>query len=200
MNPLRKLSITIVCVVACLGMQAQSRGHGADPPISIEVDVRAVHAAGLTPGGACVVVVSWRAQQGGTSMVMETWRDARADSAGSIKVGFEAAAPGGRLIAVIDVASGRMEIDTGDGSAFERVELPPARLRRNAQREVEAIASPQPAASSALSYRRRRDDEDRRLRRDPSGLYGQADRRVRNGHRVTAVSPPAMTRHNGALP
>jgi hypothetical protein len=156
------------------------------PPIVIATDGYTVTATGLTPGDACAVVVSWRVEAGGMSGSFETWRDVRADEAGTVTAEFRFSAPPGGLIAVIDVATGRLEVSVGDGSAFERVDLPPARLKRNDQRDVEEVSSPQTRVMIVVARR----DKGVWVQRANDGARGDADRKI-NGKILT--DPAAMT-------
>lgn len=115
----------------------------APPPIAIQVESNTVTATGLTPGGNCAVIVSWYSSTSGIGIVLETARSARADDAGTVSIQFELRRPPSGLVAVLDVTTGRLAVDIGDGRAFERVDMPSERLKRNDAREVEAVASPQ---------------------------------------------------------
>jgi hypothetical protein len=142
MTRLKVVAVTIALITSfAVAAEPPSR------PIVIQVDGNVVTATGLTPGGACAVVVSWRVR----TTIVETWRAGTADGAGSVSAKFPLAAPEGGLIAVIDVESGRLQVSVGDGSFFERVDLPSARLKRNEQRDVDEVTSPQVRAMTVLA-------------------------------------------------
>jgi hypothetical protein len=151
----RKLSMNWLKAVAVMLVLAVSpfTAAAAPPsdPIAIQVDGNVVTATGLTPGGKCAVVVSWYTRRSGIGVTLETVREAEVDAAGAASVQFELNRPASGLIAVIDVPTGRLAIDPGDGSAFELVDLPPARLKRNEQREIETLTSPQMSAMIVLA-------------------------------------------------
>jgi hypothetical protein len=181
MNALKNLAIAAVLLAA----QAVTAAV-PPPPISIATVGYTVTATGLTPGGACAVIVSWRVQGAGMSGTVETWREARADADGTVAMQFRVPAPAGGLIAVVDVTTGRLEVSAGDGSTFERVDLPPDRLKRNGQRDVEEVTSPKTRAMIVVARR----DQGVWVQRANDGARGDADRKI-NGKILT--DPAAMT-------
>src|SRR5215213_4095701 len=79
MTRLKAVAVTIVLIT--------SFAAAAEPPsqpIAIQVDGNVVTATGLTPGGACAVVVSWRVR----TAIVETWRAGTADSEGAVSAKF----------------------------------------------------------------------------------------------------------------
>ena len=171
MDRLRTMAVWAALAVTSLSVYADRQSDKDLQPIAIRVDGRSVKADGLTPGGASVVVISWPLSVSGMSGISETWRDARADDAGSLSVAFGSVAPAGGFTAVVDVTTGRLAIDTGDGNTFTRVELPPSRLKRNAQREVDHVVTPQPAAMIIVV----RPGEGAWVQRADDGARGDAD-------------------------
>ena len=112
-----------------------------------------VTATGLTPGGAAAVLNVSVQSSGSSSVVTRTWRDARAGADGSISVTFNAPVAQGAFIAVIDVETGRIARSTGTETLFEQVDLPERRFKRNANREVDAVATPHPSAMLVIVRR-----------------------------------------------
>jgi hypothetical protein len=159
--------------IAVMMMVLAASFAAAEPPsqpIAIQVAGNVVTVTGLTPGGACAVIVSWRMR----ASIVETWRSGRADDAGVVSATFPLAAPAGGLIAVIDVATGRLQVSVGDGSFFERVGLPDVRFKRDDAREVEEVASPQVRAMTVLA----RAGEGVWVQRGFDGAGGDVDGRV----------------------
>jgi hypothetical protein len=140
MNVLRAVRV----LVALAALTAALTAHAADlPPITFTVQDASVTATGLTPNGAAAVLnvaVEW---SGSSSRVTRTWRDARAGADGSISVQFGVPVVEGAFVAVIDVETGRLARTTG---TFAQVDLPERRFKRNANREVDQVASPHPSA------------------------------------------------------
>ena len=174
------------------------------PPIEIATEGYTVTATGLTPGGACAVVVSWRVEAGGMSGTYETWRDVRADDDGAVSAEFRFSAPPGGLIAVVDVATGRVEVSIGNGRVFGRVDLPPARLKRNDQRDVEEVSSPQTRALIVVA----RPGEGVWVQRANDGAGGDADRKSDGRIRTNPAAmipiggsgpPPEKIKHRDAV-
>jgi hypothetical protein len=142
MNWLKTVAVMIVAAITPLIAAAAPPSD----PIAIQVNGNVVTATGLTPGGACAVVVSWRVR----TMVVETWRASTADDTGAVSSAFPLEAPPGGLTAVIDVATGRLQVSLGDGSFFQRVDLPSDTFKRNEQRDVEEVGSPQVRAMTVV--------------------------------------------------
>jgi hypothetical protein len=165
MNKLQAIAVTLMVVAA-----SSAAADPPSPPLGIHIDRNIVTATGLTPGGAYAVIVSWRMR----AAIIETWRAGTADDAGVASTGFPLEAPPGGLIAVVDVATGRMHVSVGDGSFFERVGLPEARFRRNDERDVEEVASPQVRAMTVVA----RAGEGVWVQRGFDGAGGDADGRV----------------------
>jgi hypothetical protein len=174
--------LKVVAVTIALITSFAAAAKPPSLPIAIQVNGNVVTATGLTAGGACAVVVSWRVR----TTIVETWRAGTADAAGTVSAKFPLAAPEGGLIAVIDVESGRLQVSVGDGSFFERVDLPSARLKRNEQRDVDEVTSPQIQAMTVLA----RAKAGVWVQRGFDGGGGDADGRV-DGR--IGIDPAAMT-------
>lgn len=195
MHCFRTVGVAIVVTVAAVIAHASEPLPSSAGRITVLVDGRSVRATGLTPNGACAVVVSFRTLYQGTTAVLETWRNARASAAGEIDVSFELPPSSDALIAVVDVATGATQISPGDGSSFRRTELPAARFRRDSERRVEEIASPQLSTMIVVVSPR----EGAWVQRANDGGAGDADGTVNN--RI-GVDPAAMhpIAYSGAAP
>jgi hypothetical protein len=177
MTKLKAVAVTIVLIISFA-----AAAELPSQPIAIQVDGNIVTVTGLTPGGACAVVVSWRVR----TAIVETWRAGTVDSEGAVSAKFPLAAPSGGLIAVVDVSTGRLEVSVGDGSFFERVELPSDRFKRNEERAVDEVASPQVRAMIVVA----RPGQGVWVQRGFDGGGGDADGRV-DGR--IGTDPSAMT-------
>lgn len=125
------LALTLALPVLVFASEPQS-------PMATRRDGHIITATGLTPGGRCAVIVSWRRE----GLVVESWKGGTADAEGTFSAAFESDAPSGGLVASADIESGRLHIDTGDGKFFRREDMPASRFKRNDAREVEALEFP----------------------------------------------------------
>jgi hypothetical protein len=178
MDTLKTIAVTIMLV----GPLFAAAEPPSPQPLAIQVEGNIVTATGLTPGGACAVIVSWRMR----AAIVETWRARTADEAGVVSAAFPFAAPAGGLIAVIDVATGRLQVTVGDGSFFERIDLPAGRFKRDDARDVDEVASPQVRAMTVIA----RPGEGVWVQRGFDGAGGDADGSVDGRIRT---DPAAMT-------
>jgi hypothetical protein len=132
-------------IVAAFGIVISAQAADV-PPISFTVQHATVTGSGMTPDGAAAVLNVSIESSGSSSVVMRTWRDARADADGSISVTFSAPVAQGAFIAVIDVETGRIARSSAGETLFEQVALPERQFKRNPNREVDAVATPHPSA------------------------------------------------------
>lgn len=99
-------------------------------------------ASGLTPNGPVVVLAGWWTRSYGSMNTAQTLRDATASAGGDVSVTLDRPIPETALIAVADVASGRIAvIDVGE-ARFKRRVIQAKRFRRGPDGDYEDITLP----------------------------------------------------------
>ncbi len=194
MSNLRKTAFrAVVMIIVGLPLFTVSADNAKTLPIIIEVNGATVTASGLTPGGSAAVVCAWRKTAGEFSESSQTSRDAHVSGDGRVTVEFGSAIPASALIAVIDVATGRLE--TLIGTKFRRIDLPAKRFKKGADGQVDEFALPHAEAMVVLVRR----GEGVWIQRLSDGGYGDDDGSLDGRLRI---NPERMTpiAFSGAAP
>lgn len=187
-------AFTLAVVTAlCAGRPAIHASEALS--VTFQPNGRSVTAAGLTPGGACAVIVVWRTASGDAAAVRQIWRDAHANDAGTVTVTVAEPIPAGAFAAVADVRSGGVATTDESSTAFRAVAFDARELRRADEGDVSEISSPH--ASLLLLVVRR--GEGAWIQVATDGGAGDADNRV-DGRISTDPSVLQPIAHSGAPP
>lgn len=111
---------------------------------------RSVTASGLTPGGNVAVVAGWWTSWHGSANLGQKWRDAKADAQGAIEVAFTSPLPDKTFLAVIDIATGRIETRIGDPRRYRRLAMDQKQFKNDGKGEFDHVASPHDLAMIIL--------------------------------------------------
>lgn len=106
----------------------------AEPPqIVITTNGALLSVTGLTPDAPVVVLAGWWTKSYGSTDAAQILRDATASASGEVSVELDRVIPETALIAVTDVASGRVAIIDVGQPRFSRTPIPVQRFRRGAE-------------------------------------------------------------------
>ncbi len=132
----------LILITTFLILQAASALAAEPPQIVITTNGALLSVTGLSPNAPVVILAGWWTKSYGSTDAAQILRDATASAAGEVALEFDRLIPNTALIAVADVASGRVAIADVGQPRFRRSVIPVQRFRRGAEGDYDDVTLP----------------------------------------------------------